>query len=731
MSKSTKEYKEETNKTTESSSKYKEQADKTTESTEKLKDETKKATEESKKFGDTNKTSASKLSSMGKVAGTTAVAVGTAITAVGGIAVGLANDMDKSVNSVIASTGESVKESERYQKVIEDIYKNNYGESFEDIATNMAKVKQQFGKIDDKELQNIIEKSYLMQDTFEIGTEESIRAVNSMMSQFGISSEKAYELMTQGAQKGLNQNGDLADQLAEYSVYYADMGYSAEEMFNAVANGTKDGAYQIDYLNDAIKEFGIRSKDGSDTSKKAFEDLGLNADSLTTAFANGGEGAKKAFDEVAKQLKNVDDKVLQNQIGVALFGTKFEDLGADAVLALTETNGAIDDTKSSLEGMEKVKYSSVGEMFEGLKRSVEMLLLPLGEQLIPIITELIETLLPVIEEVLPIITGLLSDLMPTISELLTTILPPLVDLILLLVETIMPVIELLMPTIIMLLQKLLPPLIEILNIILPPLIEILNILLEPFLVLIEELLPVVITLFDALIPCIEALMPVIKLLAEILSKVLGNSIENLMPLIEGVIDVLVNLMNFITAVFTGDWEKAWDSIVGYFKSVFNLLPRIIETVLNTAIGLINGLIGGINSLTGVVGITAIPNISNVTLPRFKTGIDLIPYDDMPALLHKGEAVLTASEAEIYRGIGGKGSLEKMLSQNVADVSLTDYKKSSSQNSSGNDKHSITIITAKLDLIIKLLKNQKQSVTIDGREMTIALKKYIKDELDFK
>ena len=665
------------------------------------------------------------------MAGGTALAVGGAITAVGGVAVNLANDMDKSVNSVIAATGASVKESERYQKVIEDIYKNNYGESFEDIAENMSKVKQQFGKIDDKELQNVIEKGYLMQDTFGISTEESIRAVNSMMNQFGVDSETAYELIAQGAQKGLNQNGDLADQLAEYSVYYKDLGYSAEEMFNAVANGSKDGAYQIDYLNDAMKEFGIRSKDNSDSTVGAFSKLGLNADEMATAFAEGGETSKKAFDKVVKELKKVDDKVSQNNIGVALFGTKFEDLGIDAVMALTNANGAIDDTKKSLDEMEKVKYSSVGEMFDGLKRSVEMLLLPLGEQLIPILTELIESLLPVIEEVLPIFTSLLSDLMPTISELLTNILPPLIDLILLLVETIMPVIDLLMPTIIMLLQKLLPPLIEILNIILPPLIEILNVLLEPFLTLIEELLPAVITLFDALIPCIEALMPIIKLLAKILSKVLGNSIENLMPLSEGVIDVLVNLMSFITAIFTGDWEKAWDSIIAYFKSAFNLLPQVIETVLNTAIGLINGLIGGINQLTGVVGITAIPNIPSVNLPRFKTGIDLIPYDDMPALLHKGEAVLTASEAEIYRGIGGKGSLEKMLSQNVADVSLTDYKKSSSQNSSGNDKHSITIITAKLDLIIKLLKNQKQSITIDGREMTISLINYIKDERDFK
>ena len=82
-------------------------------------------------------------------------------------------------------------------------------------------------------------------------------------------------------------------------------------------------AFQIDYLNDAIKEFGIRAKDNSDSTRQAFQDLGLK--DLTEDFAAGGERASKAFKLVVEELAGMDNQVKQNEIGVALFGTKWED----------------------------------------------------------------------------------------------------------------------------------------------------------------------------------------------------------------------------------------------------------------------------------------------------------------------------------------------------------------------------------------------------------------------
>lgn len=197
-----------------------------------------------------------KLDGMADTAVTAAKALGAGFVAAATYATKFETDCDKALNTVITQTGAADAEVEGLEETLLSIYKDNFGEDINDIATAMSAVKQQTGQTG-KELKNTTEHAILMRDTFDIDVNESIRGVNAMMKQFGISADEAYNLLAQGAQKGLNQNGDLADQLAEYSVYYADLGLSAEDAFNMIANGAKNGTFQVDYLNDAVKEFGI------------------------------------------------------------------------------------------------------------------------------------------------------------------------------------------------------------------------------------------------------------------------------------------------------------------------------------------------------------------------------------------------------------------------------------------------------------------------------------------
>lgn len=632
------------------------------------------------------KTTSSKLGKIGgvaakagKVAGAAFAAIGSAALAVGTKAVTGAVSFDQAMNQFSASTGIAESELSDYENTLKDIYTNNYGDSFEDVADAMAAVTQQMGDLDQASLQNITESAFTLRDTFGYDINESVRAANTMMTQFGIDGDKAMGLIATGAQNGLDFSGELLDSISEYSVQFAKVGLDADDMFKIMEKGAETGAFNLDKVGDAIKEMSIRVVDGSATTQEGFSAIGLNADEMAAKFAAGGDSAKEAFDQTIQALADMEDPLAQNQAGVALFGTMWEDLGPEVVTQLANIEDGAYATSDSMEELKDIKYDDLGSMMESLGRSVETLLLPLGEALIPLIQQIIEEILPVIEENLPLLTDFISQLVSSLMPLVESLLPPMMDLFNLLlpiliqfIEQILPpIIELLttlLPPIMKLVETLLPPLIdlfaalitplaEILSAILPPLIDVINMLLEPIMALIDQLLPPLTELFKGLMPIFDALSPVIEFLGQLFSKVLGGAIEAIMPIIEGVMDVFGGLIDFITGVFSGNWEQAWNGIVDMFKGIFNLIPTIVEGIINGAIAIINGIIWGINQLTGAIGIPAIPEIPNVSLPRFHTGgIVDFAMGEGPALLKDGEMVLTQKQqAELFALANGNYS----------------------------------------------------------------------------
>lgn len=309
-----------------------------------------------------------------KAIGAGMLAVGSAAVAVGGMAIKSATDMDQAMNQFIASTGKGAEETERYQNVLENIYTNNYGEDFNDIASAMESVVKQVGDLDDASLQEVTESAYALRDTFGYEIPESTRAAKAMMDNFGISGEEAMNLIAAGAQNGLDYSGELIDSINEYSVQFAKVGMDADDMFKIFQQGAESGAWNLDKIGDAVKEFSIRAIDGSDSTKEGFKSIGLNADEMAKKFATGGDTAKNAFKETIKALSAMEDPLEQNIAGTALFGTMWEDLGPEAVAALAEIEDGAYDTSDAMNEIKAVKYDDLGSMFEGLKRSVEMLL---------------------------------------------------------------------------------------------------------------------------------------------------------------------------------------------------------------------------------------------------------------------------------------------------------------------------------------------------------------------
>lgn len=638
-------------------------------SLDKLREDMLSAQDEAKKGGN-------KLADIAKtggkaIAGGFAVVGGAAIAA-GGYGINLANDMDSAMNQFMATTGHAADSAEYYQDVLEKIYANNYGEDFRDIADSMALVNKNLGDMSAESLQSTTEAAFALRDTFDYDITESTRAAKAMMDNFGISGEKAFDLIAAGAQNNLDYSGEMIDSINEYSIQFGKLGFTADDMFNIFQKGADSGAWNLDKVGDAIKEFSIRAIDGSDSTAEGFKAIGLNAAEMAAEFGKGGESAKKAFSDTVKALSSIEDPLEKDAAGVALFGTMWEDLGPDVIAQLGDIESGAYSTGDALEEIQDIKYDDLGSMLEGLKRSVEMLAVPLGEALIPVLTELIEEVLPVIQEVLPevieafetflepilqlasealpgIIDGfsqlMSDDLMPLMTE---EILPALKDAF----ESLQPVFDLfkdeILPLIVDLFKELMPPIMELINNLIPPLVDVFNALAVPIIDFIKSLLPSLKSLFQGVADVVEMLSPVISFLADVIQNELQTALNIVKPIAEHFITVFKNIIDFIKNVFAGDWSAAWENIVNIFKSCFNLIPTIAENVINGAIGLINNLIGGVNKITSKIPgkpIGEIPTIPTISLPRFHTGgiIDFNGKYEAPIMAMNGEMVLTAAQ----------------------------------------------------------------------------------------
>ena len=339
-----------------------------------------------------------------------ALAIGAAGVAGATYALNLSNDFDKAFNTLITKTGAVEEEFDSLNEAMERVYANNFGESIEDVANSMATVKNNT-KLAGDELQIATERALLLRDTFEFEVNESTRSAKMLMDQFGLSSDEAYNLIVQGAQNGLDKNGDLLDTINEYSVHFNQLGIGAEEMFNMLINGAENGTFSVDKLGDAVKEFGIRVKDG--TADNAFKQLGLDVDKTTEKFGAGGDAAKEALGQVTTALFNIDDPIQQNILGVEMFGTMWEDLGVDGVKALMDMQGQISTTSSALEDINNQKYDDIGSALAGLGREMQVSVIePLGEELKPIV----ENVISYVQENAPEIKEVLRGIVEKIGE---------------------------------------------------------------------------------------------------------------------------------------------------------------------------------------------------------------------------------------------------------------------------------------------------------------------------
>lgn len=534
-----------------------------------------------------------KAVAVGGAIGGIAVATGKAVVDAGKYLADLGNEYNTAINQLSAATGATGAELDSLGESVKNIYAQNLGDDFADVADGLAAT-QQASDLTGEALERATAAGFNLRDVFDYDVSESARAASALMKNFNIDAEEAYGLIAVGAQNGADKNGDLLDTLNEYSPQFAALGLSADQFIGTLVEGADAGLFSIDKVGDAVKEFNIRAKDGSDTSREAFESLGLNADKMFAAFAAGGDTAEAAFFDTVEALNNMDDPLARNAAGVALFGTQFEDLEAGVLPVLASIETAAYDGAAALQQINDVKYNDLGSAFEAVKRSAEVALLPMASMIANTLTALAPILSDTFEAIAPVITDTLNACMPFVQEFLVgmgdtlqTVMPMVTELAAGLLPLLSQLVSSFLPPLLELVQQLLPPLMQIVQAILPPISSILATILPMLTQIISTVLPVLTNLIATLLPVIT---PLLEVALQIVNSVIMPLLPPLMQIVEALLPPLMSLLNAIMPILS--------PLLGLLQpiaSVLGTIAGVIADIVSFGAGVIDkiaGLFGG-------------------------------------------------------------------------------------------------------------------------------------------
>ena len=668
-----------------------------------------------KSLGTSTKAANKQLATIQKAANkvSTTMTAGLAAMGTGAIAAtkylaDLGGEWQTATNQVAASTGAAGKELEGLRDVMEDVYAANYGDSVADVGDAVAMVNRNMANLDQNGLTAATEGALALRDAFEYDVAESTRAAEAIRKNFGSSAEEAFSLIAAGAQNGLDYSGELIDTINEYSSQFAKLGFDADGMFNILQAGADGTAWNLDKVGDAIKEFSIRAIDGSDTTVEAFTSLGYNAEELMATFAAGGEGANDAFFDVLDTLMAVDDQVERDALGVALFGTQWEDLGVEAMEAMANASQAAYDTGDALEQINQVKYNDLDSALQGIGRQIEVALLPAADAMYQSLMSNMPEISAAIEEVSPVVAEIAEDFADWAGGAISEGLPVLVDGIKDFADWAGKAYEKAKPFLNFLWEhkgtvlaiaaglRILGPAIGAVTTAMnafktaKTFMALLqssgkiaqitgafqkfgSILMGPLGIIIAVAAAIALLYknWDTVKAWLVNFGNTVNQIWTNFSNMVGNAIaairekfpllgaylqgwwESIQAAVDNVKAIFQNIIEFIDNVFSGNWEAAWDNIVNIFGNLFGMIVNLAKAPINGVISAINWVLEKINSIS-------------VTIPDWVPGLGGETFGfHIPTIPQLAEGGVATSPTLAEIGEGGEPEAVMPLSKLAA------------------------------------------------------------------
>ena len=216
-----------------------------------------------------------------------------------------------------------------------------------------------------KDAERMTSAARALASTYNVDVRQSIEAANTLMSQFGATSEESIRLLRDGLQGMIYGDGPkLLQMIQQYAPAFRDAGVSASQLV-AVIHNTEGGLFTDQNMNAIVmgmKNIRLMTKQTSD----ALSQLGIDGRKMSQELNSGTLTVFDALKQVAEQLQTVDsNSKTAGEVMQQVFGRSGVTAGTNLAKAIEELNTNLAETKT--------QTGELGESFVRLERASEEL----------------------------------------------------------------------------------------------------------------------------------------------------------------------------------------------------------------------------------------------------------------------------------------------------------------------------------------------------------------------
>lgn len=455
-------------------------------------------------------------------------------------------------------------------------------------------------------------------------------SIFSLYGNIFVDNEKANKSIEDTTKKGKESSKSFGESFADVSKKAMQIGTAVVGATTAIVGGLTAAANSTAKVADEIDKGSIRMG----ISNKYYQELGYAAGQCGVEMTSLEKAAKKLegtdlnMEDAMNQIMALGTAEERATKAAELFGENIAYTLSPLIEQSTDDYDGLIQRANDLGLIMGDDAVSAGVKFGDTMSDVQQSLGAVGNKLMSSLIPILQKVLDLIIDHMPQIQAMIDKLAPILISLLENILPIFVEFAEQLLPIIFDILEQLLPVLSGIIEGILPIFTDILKIILPPLVQIIQQLLPVLLPILESLLTILQPIFDLLLWVVDNILkPIISVItsiANVISKLLVGALKGLTPVVNGVKDI--------------------------FEKVFGAIFNIVKAPINFVIDGINLFIKALNKIKipdwvpGVGG----KGINIPLIKKLRVGMEYVPYDEMPAILHKGERVLTADENKELR-----------------------------------------------------------------------------------